>query len=396
MPRSAARLVSADIQRRSALRLFRALLRESTYLPDQTARLYYRQLIISRFRAYQIPTTVERPWWELNGKCVKRLKPSTIEKRASEKRRQGRQVLSFLHRASNGNLRCLQKVLLHAYGRAGRRRYDLLKQLSKPEVLESSSVVEDILNGSRSMRQPLQKLYHSDKQFLAYFDHPQEKAGSQIQLEISNLYPKLRALLKSQETIRPPGNLRKPLRSSKLIAPSTNIWARPMPVKRARNIVKRWYKNTMEKVQPPLPDHEWEHLKQLATGQVKWEGLVTRRPRGITEPWEVVDDQKMIWRKTLTKTLIEGLTPRARVTGHNSGGAERPHNLTARFMRRLYAHIWAHACKVTFDTTRNKWSVDWGTTRKQNLGSLPASVEDRFFSGVDEKGRLLKDDSGLK
>src|SRR6266700_3902480 len=83
-----------------AIHLFRALLRETTYLPDSAARLYFRQHIISRFKAYQ-PAARPLPSWETATKPYKRLRPNIIRERAVKKQKESRKALTVLRRANN-------------------------------------------------------------------------------------------------------------------------------------------------------------------------------------------------------------------------------------------------------------------------------------------------------
>src|ERR1700761_2170758 len=86
--------------------LFRALIRECTYLPDVFARQWMRQHIASRFRTYVFKTWQHQQKGKID-----------IEQRLKEKREEARKALSSLQRANAGHMKCLLKVLFMAYGR---------------------------------------------------------------------------------------------------------------------------------------------------------------------------------------------------------------------------------------------------------------------------------------
>ncbi|OCK99768.1 uncharacterized protein K441DRAFT_601696 [Cenococcum geophilum 1.58] len=368
------------------IHLFRALLRETTYLPDSAARLYFRKHIISRFKAYQ-PAARSLPSWETGTKPYKRLRPYIIRERAIKKQMEGRKALTVLRRANNGDISCLEKVLLHTYGRIGKRRHELLGHLLKAEVPADSITVEAMLKSYAALlKAPLQQLYHSDKTALSFFTAPRKISKTEYEYEISNKYPKLKAVIKSQQSISVHNPVRSILRASKVVAPIKNIWARPMAIKRARNIVLRWYKSTMEKVLPPLPNHEWDRLYGLAAGNIAWEGLIPRRPVGTDR-----SQTQRLGDSYLARQILEnGLTFKTPSFADVPRGKDRPHNITKRFMRRLYARVSAQCCKLTWDPIRKTWQVEWGSLKKLNPRPFSVPVDNFVFEGVNSKGKLIQ------
>ena len=403
------------------IHLFRALLRETTYLPDSAARLYFRQHIISRFKAYQ-PAARSLPSWETGTKPYKRLRPYVIRERAIKKQMEGRKALTVLRRANNGDISCLEKVLLHTYGRIGKRRHELLGHLLRAEVPADSITVEAMLKSYVALlKAPLQQLYHSDKTALSFFAAPRKISETEYEYEISNKYPKLKAVIKSQQSISVHNPVRSILRASKVVAPIKNIWARPMPIKRARNIVLRWYKSTMEKVLPPLPNHEWDRLHGLAAGNIEWEGLIPRRPVGTDRSqaqrlgdsylarqsgvvrFPALGDTPNVnryWDMALQaykiRILENGLTFQTPSFADVPRGKDRPHNITKRFMRRLYAKVSAQCCKLTWDPIRKTWQVEWGSLKKLNPRPFSGPADNFVFEGVNSKGKLIQPLSTLR
>ncbi|OCL01613.1 hypothetical protein AOQ84DRAFT_217272 [Glonium stellatum] len=396
------------------IHLFRALLRETTYLPDADARLFCRQQIITRFKAYQ-PDTKSLPVWQTGLTPYKRRWPDTIKRRAAKKQKEARKALTFLRRANNGDMSCLERVLLHTYGRIGRRRHKLLERLLEPEVAADSMTVEAMLKANAaSLKPPLQQIYHSGRGALRYFAAPRRTSETEVEYEISDKYPKLKAVIKSQQSTTAHNPVRSVLKASKVVAPSKNIWGRPMPIKRARNIVSRWYKSTVEKILPPLPDYEWDRLCGLAAGDIKWEGLIPRRPVGIDRsqthkfgdsyltllasavPSPATSDtlnatsRDTILQTSKMKILRDGLTLRTPSFADVPRGKDRPHNITPRFMRRLYAKVSAQCCKLTCDPIRQTWQVEWGSFMKLNPRPLSYPINNQLFEGVNGEGKRLK------
>ena len=350
-----------------SIHLLRALLREATYLPDANSRSYFRQYIVNRFKAYQPrqnATNIDKT------KGFSRRAYPIIAERTRPKQRKAQKGLNYLRRANLGERPCLEKVLLMAYGRVGKRRHDLLA-----ELLELKTPA-----GTEPM--PLQQIYYSDKRFLQFFDAPKRISEDKLAIEVSSGYPRLQAVLKSQSAHGIA--LGRDLKGSKLTTSRLNVWARPMPIKRARNDVRRWYAETMSKLLPPLPNNEWDRLRALATGEEKWNGSIPRRTPARPRESASIDDldaSKAIFRDGLALDMPSRADfPR---------GKSRPHNLTQHMMRRLYANVLRLSCKTEWDEERNKWIAIWGTLRDVTPKVYTAPVDDALFAGVDATGRKL-------
>ncbi|KAF2188043.1 hypothetical protein K469DRAFT_725051 [Zopfia rhizophila CBS 207.26] len=363
-----------------SIHLLRALLREASYLPDAGACQYFRRYIISRFKAYQPAKNAATTggFERYRHKGFKRRHISIIEERTSENQKKARKALNYLRRANNGHLPCLEKIMLLTYGRMGERRYALLNDLFKPEPPANEELVE-----TQEEPAPLQRLYYSNKHFLAFFGTPRKVSDNEIKIDISDQYPRLRAVLTSQ-TARHIA-LHRDISSSTVVAPTKNVWERTMPIKRARNIVRRWYKLVMGKLLPPLPDEEWDRLRGLSTGDIRWEGVVQgRTPATVPyfRPESTNDSQE--------NTLRKGLIPVTPSYGDKPRGKKRPHVITPRLMKRLYAKLLALSCKVEWNSERNKWTVQWGPQHEMNPRIYFAPVDESLFEGVDDRGRLVR------
>lgn len=351
-----------------SIHLLRALLRETTYLPDAQARSYFRRYVVDRFRAYQPkPSTSD-------------VRLSVINQRTRPLQRKARKGLNYLRRANLGEPPCVEKILLIAYGRLGRRRYALLERLLQPDPVANAQ------EGVTAIPEPapLQKIYHSNKRWLQFFDAPKKVSDSKHIIDISNRYPLLKTVLKSQvqQGIALGRDIKQPVLKTRIY----NVWERPMPIKRARNDVKRWYAATMSKLLPPLPNDEWDRIRALATGDTKWRDSVPRR-----SPARELTPQLDGDHATSRGILLEGLALNKPSKADMPRGKQRPREFTSRMMRRLYARLLSLSCKLEFSNERNKWTAVWGAFRDIKPAVYSTPVDEVLFAGVDKSGHSIKD-----
>ncbi|MCJ1359825.1 MAG: hypothetical protein MMC33_009828 [Icmadophila ericetorum] len=312
--------MNVPVASNNAVHLARALLRECTYLPDLAARTYFRSYVVHRFREYWPRKNPNGPW--------SHTKEVPTGSRQVKVFRQARKGLGQLQRANQGYIDCLLKVLLHTYGRSGKRRHELMKAARLPENLEDHVAVARAAAESRDI--------DATKNYL--------------------LPTKLLVLAKAHKRVQLPN--KRQIKSTSPKIPEKNIWGRPMPVKRVRNMKKRWFADTLEQMQPPLHLQEWQRLQDLASGRTKWPGPVARRgPR----PVPVLDTPKRM----------------------------KPHNITARLMRRLWTTVYTQCPVMLWDKEKSVHRVQWGgrTDLRPPVGHVNRTG-DIFFHGVDERGRL--------
>lgn len=315
-----------DSYKYQAIHLFRGLLRQCTYLPDPAARKHMHHHIISRFRDYcPHPSQLER-----------RKPPLVIAQRRPKMLKTARIALRYLQRANGGHLQHLEKILAMSYGRIGTRRYELLKRYKIPDVPVDSKALEEFLQPSN------QDVPHPSQQLMALI-----KAHSVRKFELHS---------------------RPPIKHTRPQIPETNTWGRPMPMRRVRNIKRRWYADSLSKIMPPLPQNDWEHLRKLATGEAAWHGSIPRR--GPSEEDGV--------------GLAQFRSP--------TGAMSRPHEITPRYMRRLWTRIFTQCPLMKENTSKSSgWEVIWGESQKKEevtLG-LKANWRNTMFEGVDENGRKI-------
>lgn len=261
----------------------------------------------------------------------------------------GRKWLSMLRRANEGYLKSLEKVLMLTYGRTGKRRRELMHTLMAPEAPQTHEEV-----AAFSVLKP----YTTD------WKPP----------------PKVEALMRSQAKHRAFFDRISAKVQPKVKIPAENSWGKPMPQSRVRNMTHAWYAKQADNLLPPLPESEWEELRSLASGEVVWQGPAKRRPRGRSD--STVDSSA-----PTESILLEG--PQK---GHTFGDYVngRPHNLTPRLMRRLWAMVFRHVPVLSWNESREKWTVQWSDAEKdRQLVATPSSTRDALlFSSYKPPSRL--------
>jgi len=322
------------------LHLLRALLRECTYLPDPAAREYMHKHIVSRYRVYCRRPSRHTP-------STPNLPPNSAFRVSRQKNllQTAQDGLALLQRANSGHIRALTKVLALTYGRTGKRRYELLQPLLAPDTPSDQKAVAS-LSASLTTTAALQ------------------------------VPPRLQALIKSQTHQKQTDLSKQPIKQIEPRVPGTNIWRRSVPIKRLRNIEKRWFQMILERIMPPLPEEEWERLRRLANGEMRWEGPVHRRARvpDTTENNTISNPE----RGSLIENLDKAMYLRTR------GPTDSPHRITERLIRRLWAQIFPQCPLMRWNAARESWYFQWGGIRP-----APGSSQLTAFEGVDEDGRIL-------
>lgn len=336
----------------TTLHLFRSILREASYLPDPASRKYFQVYYTTRFRDY----------CPRNG-GTKQHNPREI-KRNTRNLREARHELRMLQKANAGIDSALTKVLDLTYGRRGKRKYELLKSLKPPG---SAPINDRVL---RTLSEAM--------------DTPSQEKASKPNMSLFS--PKFVALIKSQMRQKQDA-FEKPLpKHSAPKIPETNTWGRPMPVKRVNNLTKKWYAETLERLMPPLPEAEWTRLGDLATGKEKWLGPPQRRARGTSsfpEDGNAADEEVKELRKELQAVA------RAREA---EVLAREAHTLTPRYMRRMWADIYAQCPVMRWNGEKKKWDVKWGRVDEERRVVLSAErpVGWEAFEGVDGSGKVVE------
>ncbi|KZF23353.1 hypothetical protein L228DRAFT_246117 [Xylona heveae TC161] len=313
------------------LHLLRSLLRECTYLPDPAARTYFHQYILQRFRKH----TQENQ------------SAASDSVRITQLLRSARRGLSVLQRANNGELKHLQKVLMHTYGRSGKRRRELLAEVSQSDIPADQNALETVRNNAQNKASG----FTPSTRLLALAKSHQKRPSAELgKSSIKRLSPKI---------------------------PETNIWGRRFPECRARNMRRKWFAGLLEKIQPPLPRHEWDRLCALATGKQKIFPFEMPQRRSCLN----ASDSSALAKVASWRTGASPFYPKKDMI-------EQPHVLTSRFMRRLWARIFMQTPTMSQDLSGKEWRVEWGSVHDGRIqlkrATSPSTLS--LFEGVDEKG----------
>jgi hypothetical protein len=332
-----------DFHRISSRHVLRGILRECTYFPDQFAASWIRQHALMRFRTYE-------------AKNKKHVSDEEYTKRLETIRRKSRQGLYQMRRANEGDRKMLLKALSMAYGRVGKRRRELLSPLLPvASSSEGSSAVSDDAEYDSSQASPTATESATQSAASTSTRDKQSSNGrvdgpvkTQVKEFVSGLPLELRNLVQSQITASPPAIARRNPRRLGVEIPELNTWFKPMPTVRVKNQISKWYANLLDTVQPPLPNHEWYRLRDLAMGTTRADPPIPRRAQ-LTAPPSVLE-----------MTVMRGKLPAEMFR------KDHAHKITPRFMRRLWADVFSQCPLMEYDSPAKSWKVTWGHHALQN------------------------------
>lgn len=242
------------------------------------------------------------------------------------------------------------KALSMAYGRTGKRRRELLQPLlpiQDPKSDESASTEDEkaepldtLMGPSPSARQAAASTVTPVKQ--SSKDRAIGPVKARVKAYISDLPAGLRALVQSQIAASPPAIARRNPRRLGVEIPELNSWYKPMPEVRIKNKLSDWYANLLSTVQPPLPDQEWDRLRDLALGVTRAPPPTPRRTN-LTPPPSVLE--MVVTRGKLPDNLFR---------------KDYAHKINRRFMQRLWAEVFSQCSLMNYDSAKDKWNVIWG------------------------------------
>lgn len=281
-----------------------------------------------------------------------------------------------LQRANEGDRKMLLKALSMAYGRIGKRRRELLQPLLLDRELDldeassnenkSDESLDTLLSPSPSERQPATSTTRPDKQPAK--KKADEPVKAKIKAYVNDLPAELRALVKSQIESSPPTIARRNPRRLGVEIPELNSWYKPMPDVRVKNKLSEWYASLLSTVQAPLPDQEWERLRDLALG-VNRPQLSRPRRAKLTPPSSVLE--MVVARGKLPDNLFR---------------KDYAHHITPRFMQRLWAEVFSQSPLMSYDSASDKWNVVWGhhvlqDSKRDKKSDAPATLDQTKATG---------------
>ncbi|KAL2264207.1 hypothetical protein VTK26DRAFT_483 [Humicola hyalothermophila] len=332
----------------TTLHLYRHLLREASYLPP-LARPWVDQQIRGRFRQHI----------------------GDEEDEASKRIRAANHELRCLRAANAGDMVRMRRVLLHSFGRLGRRRRQLMAELLQHDVPTNTEELKEY-----AAKAALHLVENRKLDWLDSWNIEKLRTFARSQAEAS-LHNPPRPAITSNQTV-----------PSKYL-PSEDSWGRPLPPLLARTKIKKLWKTVADKCMPPLPKEEWEQLRDIALGKTPGPEFVPppRRPvaRSIVgggqdgRPWNwqayAVRPVNLVDRPANRRSkLLSGA-----VDDNTPTGDPEPlncHKYTERLWRRLLTSIWQLTAFMEPKPTGKGWNIVWG---KPEFRVSPATAGDMEF-----------------
>ncbi|PGH23974.1 hypothetical protein AJ80_02036 [Polytolypa hystricis UAMH7299] len=321
--------------------VYRALLRESGYLPDPIARPYMHNYVRLSYRENWpkiIPNSAASPYGQIH-----------LERKA-------RKLLSLLTRANEGYLKPLERVLMLSYGRAGVQRRNLLEPLlGLPEQIQKAK-----------------RPYPADYSRIV-LARPAEWEP----------LPTLQALIDSQVQRRELKQLglTERIKETKPEYPGTNVWGQEASPKKLNAVKRKWFMALVDNLLPPLPEDQWNTLSGLVIGTEPWTEP-QRRPRRALDEWSrsALDAEFLVFGPKKGETF-------------EKFAKGRPHHIKRKLMQNLWDKVCTATPRMHWDGNKGQWLVQWGSPKVEApiYRTLDPGMEDALFGGVDAKtGQLLK------
>ena len=401
----------------SALHIYRHLLREASYLPPAISP-FILDRIKSRFRLRHA-----------------RKKPHMVRKRMENARR----WLHQLQDANAGYPEKMHKLFSYAFGRIGHLRHKLIAQILLPTAASNTASESGPVPASSAANAeaaspaeavPLKPvLSHDDVadevHRLRSLAANRTKRGPafippKAAIQLAKLETKLnrtfldrwdfdkikwyiQSLMNQYSYSRPASfKLLNPLAKAEPtnVIPATNAWERPTPLRDIRSKLKRFYRNWIPNVPPPLGAGEWEKLRSLASGQGASPLLSSppRRPVAVSPSLAVGVKDDDIFALDLERRITypsrelirlsrshPGEFPDVASTGDSAstthlGGAKRNRRL-----RRVCERVFEASAVLRENEHTLKKTPVWGRLYKPVPTATPESP---FFAGVDARGAV--------
>ncbi|TLD38467.1 hypothetical protein E2P81_ATG01010 [Venturia nashicola] len=380
--------------------VLRSLLREASYLPDSYARAWVKQQITSRFE-------------RRNKNRKKRFKKGADEAVVKDVKikdlKNAIKALRQLQAANNGEIAQLDKVLRLTYGRTGPYRRQLLEPLLTADPLPDSNAVAEQLRRSQGPKTPEKSEWTIDTVPVdKVFQQPPVLDGDQVIYVLSPQYSKLKAVIESQVQAHPPEMRGTALKRADYKMPQKNTWDRIMPRLRVKKMVHAAYTKLLDKVHPPLKNEDWDRLHGLVHGTVTGEGYVTRRKRiaerlGTLTSYDLeklarLDDTALpserreeddwlnndVAVEDAKEDLLRDELSIGRRLDKSVKGAKAGHQITPRFMQRMWLRVFEACPKLNWDEQRHGWNVTWGSRPVSFGKEEPNDDLAPLFEAVDQ------------
>lgn len=280
---------------RNAVHLYRALLREASYLFDPLAQSFHKEHIRWSFRRQQAKQAIIRAHQTHDAIS---LGPS---QRESRQLKRARHYLSTLQRANQGYVGAVKNVLRTTYARKGKARSKVISGIMTPPSADDPTTPAAPIKYTQEWRPP-----KNFSKLLAL----QNRVHSHLEVSGRKLkeFPQI---------------------------PEKNRWNRPFPKSRVKGIIQKWYQRHASLLMVPLQETQWLEIFKNATGQIDSVPykIPQRRPVGAVRVFaeEEVNPEWMGKLDGLLRTSAQR-NLRNLATRTSIGN---PHKMTNRFMRRM-------------------------------------------------------------
>lgn len=349
--------------------LFRHLLREASYLPPICAA-YITARIKSQFRAHRDDQNL-----------------------APQRLSAGRRHLRRLQGANRGDVKHLQRVFTHTFGRAGEQRRELIGPLVKPDPPASSEEAAE--KAAKRGLSKLQGVYEKARDV-----KPGHRRDFLDHWDFSKLHEFLQSQISHASQTSPANWPREPPTKANPTAniPEKDIWGRPLSQRALRSSLKKWWLGTIAKVMPPIGEGEWETLRGLATNKELAPLLRIPPRRALAAPVQGGEKDDKPWGWEAYATLPAWWIERERKAGFQESikgmryepvPAAPEGRASNRKLRRLAGRTFEVSPYIKRDETTAKSTIVWGSLTPE-LPVVPAGGHS-FFADLDAAGSVKKD-----
>ncbi|KAK8867671.1 hypothetical protein PGQ11_006249 [Apiospora arundinis] len=354
----------------SAIHLYRRLLREATYVAP-LCRPWVTDRIRTKFRDERRPSLKE-----------------------------AHRSLRFLQSANSGHINRMLHLCFLATGRLGKRRRQLASSaLAKDPAVDSDALKLNSLFATTTPDYKTKKTAtgNSNRKKHQSYEEP-APPGWLDKWDVDKIKAVAEAQVRSSNT-NWPKQMRKSIDPAKVL-PKENAWGRPFKPKLMKRKEQKHYAKILADLMPPLPQGEWDMLKDLSFGQAetKMFDIPSRRTMATTpvatQGSKADTDREWNWGAYVTKPVRAVERGSSRKFKSLSGTADsdprgpgRPIGVKSfkprRLRRSIYARVW-EATPTLWKNPNGKIQVTFGQARRE---LSPASTSDlQFFSGVDTRG----------
>ncbi|KAH6683492.1 hypothetical protein F5X68DRAFT_233550 [Plectosphaerella plurivora] len=359
------------------LHLYRHLLREATYLPAICRPFVYSRIRGGFDRSTEAIATARR----------KIPPPTGLDDPKTKALHHGLRQLRGLRAVNLGDYKRLDRLLHHVFGRAGKRRRELLAPLLQPSAPRDSEELQKQLLEKQGaplvdkLGRPL-RMRRPDgwdrRRILTYVDSQRAQQKATSPTDWGRIGTQSAYSSKADDGRLPP----------------LDAYGKPINERRKRKLLERWWKSAATKMAPPLEKTEWEKIKAAATGELPDNDWKFAPRRTIARSSKPPAETKWDWTSLASKSASLAGRPvirqQWRLTGKQETGPygfQRPQRdaLPARTVQRAYERIWNTTSYIEQNPeTLNSKAIHWGGERGLDLQLPVATAKEARIFGFGE------------